>query len=189
MATFQTIIAAYKQDYQHNAAQEQRWFEIQPTLADAVSMAALAQAPSGKRLSHQCRIPGSVLEQARALLMRHLERFEQIRDFDDLHAEIDTLTGNIAGIGELYVYDTALRIGAKLGIKPKHVYVHAGVREGIRNLGLDPKQPRIPIVKLPAPFRTLDAFEIEDVLCIYKHQLAGAAIIERNKARCYPTER
>ena len=40
-------------------------------------------------------------------------------------------------MGELVVYDTALRIGARFGLEPEKVYVHRGTREGVRKLGLD----------------------------------------------------
>ena len=43
----------------------------------------------------------------------------------------------IPGIGELYVYDTSFRIGAKLNLFPTKVYLHAGTRRGVRALGLD----------------------------------------------------
>ena len=189
MATFETIVSAYVRDCQHNAAQEQRWFALQPTLEKTISVAALALSPSGKRLPHQQRIPRAVLEQARTALMANIERLASIKTFDDLHAEIDSITRQIPGIGELYVYDTALRIGAKLGLEPLHVYVHAGVREGVRNLGLDPGLARIPISELPAQLQALQPYEIEDVLCIYKDQIAGATMANRNRSHCFPSTR
>jgi hypothetical protein len=173
MVTFETIIAAYIRDHQNRAAQEQRWFALQPTLEKAISVAALALTPSGKRFSHQRRIPVAVLERARAALMSNIEELASITTFDDLHSEVANITLQIPGIGELYVYDTALRIGAKLGLVPLHVYVHAGVREGIKNLGLDPGLSRIAISELPAQLQALQPYEIEDVLCIYKDQIAG----------------
>lgn len=189
MATFETIISAYERDHRHNAAQEHRWFSLQPTLEKAIRIAALALSPIGKRLSHQRRIPGAVLEQARAVLLANIEHLRSITNFDDLHAKIEDITREIAGIGELYVYDTALRIGAKLGLKPLHVYVHAGVRQGIRNLGFDPGLARVPIHDLPSQLQTLQPYEIEDVLCIYKDQIAGAAMAIRDRSRCFPSTR
>jgi len=103
-----------------------------------------------------------------------------VDSFERLHSEIERLVGPLRGIGELYVYDTALRIGAYRGLNPKRVYVHAGVRVGARNLGLDPgRSGSIAVGGLPGPLRTLKPYEIEDILCIYKDQLAGAAMAER----------
>ncbi|MEK7411500.1 MAG: hypothetical protein AAB327_09000, partial [Actinomycetota bacterium] len=45
-----------------------------------------------------------------------------------------THVGHFDDLGPLYVYDTALRIGAKKGQMPKVVYLHAGTREGAKKL-------------------------------------------------------
>jgi hypothetical protein len=58
---------------------------------------------------------------------------------------------DVPGIGELYVYDTALRIGAKLGVFPEKVYLHAGARIGVRNLGRDARKTALRIASLPRP--------------------------------------
>lgn len=185
MSTFSDIIAAYVRDYRAGAHQEQRWFAIQKSLEDAVSLAALAQSPSGKRLSHQRRIPAAVLATARRALLANLRRLKEAKSIEDLHKEVESIVGPIQGIGELYVYDTAVRISAKLGLRPKYVYVHAGVREGAKNCGFERGRKRIAVDELPLPFQTLDPLEIEDILCIYKGQLAGAAIKERTRSACF----
>jgi hypothetical protein len=61
----------------------------------------------------------------------------------------------VTGIGELYVYDTALRIGAKLGVFPEKVYLHAGTRIGVRNLGLDARRTALRMASLPRALRRL----------------------------------
>ena len=71
--------------------------------------------------------------------------------------------------------DTALRIGAKLGIRPDRVYLHRGTREGARALKLDASQATIDVSQLPPAFQRLDAREIEDCLCIYKEDLRRLA--------------
>lgn len=185
MATFQDIVAAYMRDYQSDANQEQRWFAMQPTLDKAISVAALARSPGGKRLSHQRRIAGGTLAIAREALLKCASHLRTATSFEELHEVVESTVGNIRGIGELYVYDTALRIGAHLGMRPKHVYVHAGVREGARNCGFEPSRRRITMRELPAPLRKLEPFEVEDILCIYKSQLAGAAMTERKSKRCF----
>lgn len=54
-----------------------------------------------------------------------------------LHALVARQLREVAGIGELYVYDTAFRIGAYLRLPPTRVYLHAGTRDGARALQLD----------------------------------------------------
>jgi hypothetical protein len=69
------------------------------------------------------------------------------------------------------IYDTAVRIGAKLDMSPDRVYLHAGTRAGARVLGLEWRADSVELSALPSAFRGLPGFEVEDILCIYKHDL------------------
>ena len=89
----------------------------------------------------------------------------------------------IVGMGELTIYDTALRIGAKLGLEPHLVFLHAGTRIGARRLGIDLSRPYVALADLPATLRILKPREIEDVLCIYKEHLAGPNQKNRSNER------
>lgn len=82
--------------------------------------------------------------------------------------------GSIRGVGELLVYDTALRIGAKLELMPDRVYLHSGTRRGARSLGLPFKMRLISIAELPVPLRSLKQHEVEDCLCIFKDLLQAS---------------
>ena len=81
---------------------------------------------------------------------------------------------SVRGIGELYVYDTALRIGAHLRLLPRQVYLHTGTRVGARALGLDDRTTSVSLSHLPVGLRPLQPHEVEDVLCIYNDWLATA---------------
>ena len=70
------------------------------------------------------------------------------------------------------VYDTVLRIGAKLDLFPDRVYLHCGTREGARALGLKWRDPWLKVDELPRELRRLKPHEIEDFLCIYKGEFA-----------------
>jgi hypothetical protein len=172
MAALKDIVAAYVRDHRPRAARELRWFAIQRTFANAVTLAAVAQGPSGKRLSHQRRIPFRVLAACRTRLLGEAKKLSQSGSFEELHKRVHSIVGGIRGIGELYVYDTALRIGAKLGLEPTVVFMHAGTRTGARNLGIATSRETVPIPEVPRALRLLKPREIEDILCIYKSQLA-----------------
>lgn len=92
---------------------------------------------------------------------------KRARDFDELHERVREEIGSIGGIGRLMVYDTALRIGAKLSLAPKRVYLHSGTRAGARNLGLDWRADSLAVSDVPRALRELEPREIEDVLCIF----------------------
>ncbi len=165
------IIADYKAKYREDAEKELRYFKIQRSLEDAVSLAALARRPSGKRFSHQRRIPKSVLRKVERRLLAAVPTIRRANSFDDLYRIIETEILSIFGVGDLMVYDTALRIGAKLELEPSEVFLHSGTRSGARKLGVKVARRSLPVTEFPAPLRRLPAREIEDVLCIYKNIL------------------
>ena len=98
----------------HHAAGEERYlrfYAVQRSLHDAITKAAKAELPSGKRFSHQRRIPGRVLAQAMDELLKL--NFGKLRTFSQLHemVAVAATIGPIRGIGPLIIYDTAHRLG------------------------------------------------------------------------------
>jgi hypothetical protein len=165
------IVSDYIANKRTKAEAERRWFIIQPTLEQAVSTAARARKPSGKRFGHQRRIPESVLRQSEKALLDAMPNLQSAKTFEELHHIISREIGDIQGIGELTIYDTALRIGAKLNLNPAVVFLHAGTRSGAKALGVDGSRRFIERGCLPREFSPLTPAEIEDVLCIYKDRL------------------
>ena len=98
---------------------------------------------------------------------------KRYRDFDKLIRIVDKETGSISGIGDLAVYDFALRIGTRLRRLPERVYLHAGTREGAKALGLNLNgRASIEMCELPRALHVLKPWEAEDVLCIFKDDFA-----------------
>jgi hypothetical protein len=108
-------------------------------------------------------------------LPRQALEIEGIRDFDTLFRLIDSAVHPIRGLGELYVYDSAFRIGTRLNIFPREIYLHAGTRKGARALGLDHRAVKLKPSVLPAEFSSLEPYEMEDILCIFEDELKEAA--------------
>jgi len=75
----------------------------------------------------------------------------------------------IKGIAETTCYDIAHRIGARLGLEPEYVYLHAGTREAARDLGR--RGDKLSISELRIEFRKLSPAEAEDCLCRYKDDI------------------
>jgi len=98
------------------------------------------------------------------------------KDFEQLFGRVQEAIGSIRGIGDLAVYDAALRIGAFLGKLRGRVYLECGACEGARALGLDAGKRSLPMDVFPVEFAQLKAWEVVDVLCIYADELgAGPA--------------
>jgi len=167
----EAIIRTYITQIRPRANEELDWFRQQPTLSDAIRLAALAITSKGKRYSHQRRLSKTVLGQARDILLANEKEICQSQDFDDLFALLERLLLPVKGLGELYIYDTALRIGAKIGMLPKRVYLHAGTRVGAKALGFDGTAKTLEVSQLPEWLQQLQPHEIEDVLCIFKDML------------------
>jgi hypothetical protein len=108
------------------------------------------------------------------LLAANVSRIRESTNFGVLLRVMDEVLGNVDGLGELFVYDTALRVGAHLGMLPTQVFLHAGTRAGAEALGLDCTQRFLFRSDMPEAFRALAAHEIEDVLCIYTDQFVAA---------------
>lgn len=164
------IIAHYLANYSDNADRELRFYRRQRTLDNALDHAALARLPSGKRAHHQRRLSSTTLTAAYNAIKRCA--FNECSNFHELFCLVDETVRQIDGIGELYVYDTALRIGAFLRLSPDRVYLHAGVRVGARALGFTGGD-YILCSDLPDEFLALLPHQIEDCLCIYKRELAA----------------
>lgn len=141
---------------------------------EALERAALAKHKDGKRFDHQRRLRNSQLRRARNILLGAAEELRRCRSFDRIHNLIKEHLNGIRGLAELYYYDTALRIGASLGLIPKRVYLHRGTRDGARALGLDWRADSLDPRALTKELADLDPYEIEDFLCIYKDHLRPA---------------
>lgn len=178
LASLDAVVDDYISRCRDRADGESRWFAIQKSLDAAIENAGMARAPSGKRLSHQRRIPKAVLRVWTDELMASAPRIKKADTFAKLHDLIAAKARELHGIGQLSVYDTARRLGAFLRLEPERVYLHAGTREGARLFGLADRDWLLPS-DLPRSFRRLTAGEIEDCLCIYRDELA--TIIKRTR--------
>src|SRR6266436_5758096 len=106
------IVRTYLEKNAESEARYLQFYKIQKSLGDAVSKAAMAELPSGRKFQHQWRIPREVLEKSREALLKL--NYAEIKTFDTLHTAVLKATRQIRGIGRLTAYDTAHRIGAYL---------------------------------------------------------------------------
>jgi hypothetical protein len=168
---FRAIVDDYIREYRARARAEMLLYKRQPTLAEAVDIAARCVLANGKRHPHQHRIPPTSLAEARARLLA--VDLGSCRSFDELHTTINSTIRDIHMIGALVVYDVAQRIGAFLKLEPERVYLHRGTRDGALALGLGRGCEWIDLAELPEEFRRLTPAEAEDCLCIYKERLGA----------------
>ena len=148
-----------------------RHFTEKKTLAEAIHAAAMAETSDGTMDSHQRRVGRELCEMAADRLLQHENEIRKCKSFDDLFRLVTELTADITRFGALAQYDTALRIGAKLGLAPSTVYLHCGTKKGARELGLDTSRGVVEKCDLPAELRKLSGDDVENFLCICKGKL------------------
>jgi hypothetical protein len=166
----EAIIRSYRTRNKPRLSLEKAYYQSK-NLPEAVEAAARARNANGKKHVHQRWIHPETLENAWQILRRHLPEIAACRNFAELLSTLEGLLAPISGVGELYLYDTALRIGAKLGVSPERVYLHRVTREGAKALSLNYRAGSLSITDFPPPFQHLTGEELEDLLCIYKTHL------------------
>jgi hypothetical protein len=161
------------------------FYQREKSLSKVIRQAAMAMLPNGKKHPHQWRLSNATLRDAADRLSRKVRAFSACRSFHDLFELVETTTAPLIGFGELAIYDTALRIGARLALSPTEVYLHAGTRKGCVVLGLTgaAMRMRLPRSEFPANIRDLPIDEIEDFMCIYKDDLRGGGSAAKGPRR------
>ena len=168
LGSYKAIVDAYERDYKESLDNILGEFgKLKHGVA--VRYASRGQTTDGKRHLHQRRLKKSTLAEVERLLMSMDLR--QYRDFASLYDAIANGLDRCSGVGSLMKYDTALRIGANLGVFPERVYLHSGTSAGAKALGFSVEDSPIERSRLPKEFRSLAPHELEDCLCIFKDQL------------------
>jgi len=171
--SFKEVVQDYIARYRDRANDELASFQMLNSLDEAIERAARAEVEGGKKHDHQWRIPAPTLGRAAKALLSARGLISKCTSFERLIELVEAMIGSIKGIGELAIYDTALRIGARLGIEPDYIYLHRGTRKGAKALGFASRRKYLEVTELPGEFARLKPHEIEDCLCIYASELSG----------------
>ena len=147
------------------------WFATRPSFDVLLDDAVHARDQWGKRLSHQRRLVKHVIPTAYQTLKGLRAALQRAPTFDDLFALIEGALGPIPRAGDLYSYDTTMRIGAFLRLYPTRVFLQTGALAGARKLSRTYSARSIPLAQFPEPFHALAPFEVENLLCCYKSAL------------------
>jgi hypothetical protein len=170
---WQEILRDYDRRQGCGCDQQVAWFQRQPSLRAAIEMAARCVDANGRRFRHQSRIRRVAIRESASALLVAEQELAATKSFDGVFAIVREQLRGIAGLGELYRYDTAFRIGSYLRLLPSRVYLHAGTRVGARALGLDYRNDSLDMSELPTPLRHRQPHEVEDILCIYKDRFTS----------------
>lgn len=139
---WQEIISDYYQNHRRGNRDQLTWFREQPSFEDAMLKAAKAEDARGKRYPHQNKVWKTAIPEAQRRLLDAADQLQGCKSFHELWLLLYTLlkpttgpTKPVKGLGHLYIYDTALRLGSYLGLAPEKIYLHAGTLEGAKKFG------------------------------------------------------
>lgn len=90
---FRAIVDDYAREQRAGAKAEMQFYMRQPSLTEAVDVAAKCVLPNGKRHPHQRRIPSTSLVKVRRRLLA--VDFRTCQSFDDLHAAVNDAIADI----------------------------------------------------------------------------------------------
>lgn len=146
-----------------------------------VYSAARAKNYQGKKHSHQYLIKPIILEDfAQRIVSKEVE-LQDANSFEEIYSIVQSC--RIRGIGNLALYDTAVRIGYQLNKPPLNVYLHQGTRIGASKLGIHGNIiPKSEFDKFG--LNELTAHEIECFLCIYRNYIGNSNPTNPIKSKC-----
>jgi hypothetical protein len=132
---------------------------------------AACKRADGTHHPHLRRIPRRARRAAARMLGSAAGDFRAVGDFDQLHALVAAIADSIRGLGAVWVYDTALAIGAALNLSPDAIYLHAGTAEAARYFGV--RGERCESQDWPSEFHEtgMNADDFESFLCVCKREL------------------
>lgn len=175
--TWTELLADYDVEHAINGREEAGWYASQSSLTTAIRTASSATNREGKRFDHQWRIRRDAIAAARDVLLLNEEALASSTSFAELIDTIEHLLLPISGLGELYCYDCASRLGAYLGLEPDRIYLHRGTRVGARVLHLEHRRRWLWPSELPEALRVRSARELESILCIYAHDFSSITAV------------
>lgn len=141
---------------------------------EAVRRAVYSRNAEGKMYPHQTRIPLAVMDEYIGSILSRMNKIRTAPDFESLYSALSR--ARVKGIGPVTEYDVAYRLSMYLDVPPDKVYIHAGVKEGAQELGLDVSGKRaLDHKELPEALQRLPAYEVEDFLCTYREILGDVS--------------
>lgn len=171
--------------YKRNNLRDEDWKMSEFTKSKKPIKELIGAAVEGRQPKkndpHQSRISKETKKEMTRKLMdiSNIELLNNCRHFDEVFTIV--YKSKEPGFGPLAVYDTSLRLGARMDLLPEVVYLHTGALEGVKRLlGYkvfkgqvkyfceNKDYPYISKKLLPEELKVLEAYHIENFLCIFR---------------------
>lgn len=172
-ATLAELALEYVRNCRRVRNEEFDLYREQPTLRNAIMKAAASRKADGTLHTHQRTASSRSLDALEASLIEIEATIARCQSFSELHTLVQRSARGVRGIGDVTVYDVALRIGMWQGLRlePEAVYLHSRTHDGMKALGMERKGRTMPPSAFPPEFAPLRPREIEDLLCAFRELL------------------
>jgi hypothetical protein len=169
-----SAVSNYKSEHSKRLRDHLEWYSSAKDLGEAIERASRAEYDaSGLMHGHQFRVGRTRLGKIEGPLTRDLREITGFNDFGELYSLVRRCIADLPGLGDLTVYDTALRLGGFFNVMPTSVYLQCGARKGalefyrlFRNNESLPEGRSVPTTIFFPELQDLSPCEIENFLCI-----------------------
>ena len=166
----QSDIDAYREAELRELHELERFFKSL-SFSSAVEYAASGITPHRKIHPHQRRIGVKRLRLSVDLLKKNIPVIRKAKSFADLFKITESVQLELKGLGDLWTYDTALRMAFNRGktFHPQAVFVQGGVLKGVKKIfsKILVNGRTFPMKVFPKEIQTLKPFEAEDFLSVW----------------------
>jgi hypothetical protein len=168
--SLQAKIADYRENEMRELHELVRFFKS-VSFHSAIEYAASGVTPHRKIHPHQRGIGVKQLRRSAALLKEYTSTIRKAKSFENLIMITEAVKSELKGLGDLWSYDTALRMAFNRGktFYPQAIFVQRANMKGIRKifLRIPMKQRTLPVKIFPKEIRSLRPFEIENFLNVW----------------------
>jgi len=168
--SLQSDISDYREAELRELHEMERFFKSL-SLSEAIEYAASGVTPHKKIHPHQRRVGVKRLRQGAALLKKFTPDIRKAKSYADLFRITENVKSDLKGLGDLWSYDTAVRMAFNRGktFYPQAVFVQGGVLKGIKKIfsKILMSGRTLPLKVFPKELQTLRAFEVENFLSIW----------------------
>ncbi|MER5934231.1 hypothetical protein [Streptomyces sp. NPDC002054] len=161
------VVEHYRRIYLACEEEDRRFYESLD-LGKAIYAAGHLLRHDGQRHDHARTCSGATLDLFTSRLQERSTELAEHKAFPAVHATIAEAAGG--SLAPHLQYDAALMLSWHLGLEPAEVWLHSGAAKGYLYLGVPEghEKTTVALDELPRAFRELDAWQVEDILCIYK---------------------
>lgn len=161
-------IKKYKNDSLPHLEDVRKFYE-KKVITDAIQCASTGTNTSIKMDPHQRRVGKKQCSEGAKKLLQQKNKIINCKSFEEIFVITEQIKNKTFRLGNLWSYDTALRIGFNKKVYPEEVYIQAGVIKGakkglIKNI---PIKRSLPLSTFRNEIQTLKPYEAENFLCIW----------------------